>query len=655
MLSVPTIRFRLSTVQGIYQLLVNQPRRIPLKQPPIACLHLSHPNTAKLFVDKENKHAHDVLEHSLKPYKIFRLDVSTQTKNFSEHPQLPSLALTPKNTDSTIEELFSAFTALTQYCIHTNTCISDQRFTQFCLRFCEQTHHLNDEELLTTLRQLAQLPLEDSVREHNYVELWNNLDVECCRRIDRWSSDELLLACDAWYTLNLARVSEFVWEALRKLGRKVRRMQPEHLVQAMFYCNVLRRPVFEMFDFEVNLARCVDSMSLQELGVMSMGFFKTQTPIRNPDLLDHLYNRLIAETETVDDITLVAILKVLRYSSKLPQVPQMMQLMEVLQEQVSRISLMSCLHLALFGVELQCCHDGVLELVLQRFNNEIANARLKDMERICLAISVFNYRSPTGVEQELCRKIISLLQTKVDEVMKYPRCFAACLHYLTLCGYHNEEMLTSALDKRFIDHAYGKNVTLGREIFNLDSFVKINLKDSGYTGNQLSEKMRRSMGKMLTQYIPERNSKFRLNNTDRILLEIKETFERILRPNTFKHILPHFERPDLVICYDNKNRKAIRLAAGCPEDYSGDILTRQLLLGDSDRPEVDTIAIVIAGWNNVVKDKQRFTGLFEMKLNQLRMLGHKPIVIYWHEWRAQETPLDRQQFLKRKLVNAINF
>uniref|UniRef100_W8BT31 FAST kinase domain-containing protein 5 n=1 Tax=Ceratitis capitata TaxID=7213 RepID=W8BT31_CERCA len=655
MFSAPIIRCSLYRVRGVcHQLLTNQTRKSSPKLPLVgsACFHLESANAAKLFVDRENKHAHDVLVNSLKPYQIFRYEESVE--NVLQSSELPELVSTANFTNVNMEELFNAFNELAQYCIHTNTCISDKRFEQFCQYFCEQTHHLNDEQLLATLRLLSKLPEEASVRELNYMQLWNNLDVECCRRIERWSSDQLLLICDAWYTLNLARFAEFVWEALRKLGRKIRRMSPEHLVQAMFYCNVLRRSVFEMFDFEVNLARHIDNMSLQELGVMAMGFFKTQTPIRNPELLDHLFKRLIANIETVEDITLVSILKVLRYSSKLPQVPQMMELMDTLQTQISRLSLMSCLHVALFGVELQCCHDGVLELVLQRFNDEIENARLKDMERICLAISVFNYRSPTGVEQELCAKIMKLLETKVDEILKYPRCFVCCLHYLTLCGYHNEEMLTSVLDARFIAHAYGNNKIFGRELFNLDSFVKINLKNTGYAGNQLPEKMRRTMGKLLTQYIPERNQKFRLNHTDRILLEIKETLGCILRPNTFKHILPHFERPDVVISYDNKQRKALPLAAVCPADYNGEILTRDLLLGESESSEVNTVAIVIAGWNNVVKDKERFTGLFEMKLKQLRLLGHKPVVIYWHEWRKQETPLDRQHFLKRKLTTAIN-
>lgn len=43
--------------------------------------------------------------------------------------------------------------------------------------------------------------------------------------------------------------------------------------------------------------------------------------------------------------------------------------------------------------------------------------------------------------------------------------------------------------------------------------------------------------------------------------------------------------------------------------------------------DVDTVAIVIAGWNNVVRNKNRNTGLFDMKLKQLQLLGHKSLVV----------------------------
>lgn len=78
---------------------------------------------------------------------------------------------------------------------------------------------------------------------------------------------------------------------------------------------------------------------------------------------------------------------------------------------------------------------------------------------------------------------------------------------------------------------------------------------------------------------------------------------------------------------DRDQKKSVEISPDCPENYTGDILTRDLLLGVNNRKEVDTVAIVIAGWNNVVRGKDRHTGLFDMKLKQLEILGHKYVVV----------------------------
>lgn len=188
-------------------------------------------------------------------------------------------------------------------------------------------------------------------------------------------------------------------------------------------------------------------------------------------------------------------------------------------------------------------------------------------------------------------------------------------------------MLSSALERNFLRHAVGSNIALSREIFHLDTFVKVNLSKEGYEGAQLPDKIRKTMGKMLTHYIPERNPKNKLNATDNILLQIKEITDGFLPHNQFKHILPNYDRSDVVICYDRKQKKSLEISNECPENYSGVILTRDLLLGDNYRSEVDTIAIVVAGWNNLVRGKDRHTGLFDMKLKQLELLKHKYAVV----------------------------
>ncbi|XP_065365157.1 FAST kinase domain-containing protein 5, mitochondrial [Calliphora vicina] len=613
-------------------------------------VHVYASMNAKIFMDRENMHAHHVLEVSLNSYQIL-----PEYKEIVQANKLSVDILKPNEENLSVNQLFDSFKFLCCYCQQSNTLISQNQFTKFVSLYCDKIHLLSDEQLKDSLRLLAVLPQEPSVRSENFVQLWNTLDIECCRRIENWKTNELLLISDAWYKLNLARICDFVWEALRKLGRKVLKMQPSQLVQTMFLCNVMRRTVFDMFDFEVNLAKCAKEMSLAELGVMSMGFFKTQTQIRNTELLSYLYQRLMDELHTVDDITFVAILKVLRYSSRLPQADIMMKLLDkIYKEKLDSMNLLTCLHVALLGCELQCCHDEIIEKIMHKFHDQLESTRLKDLERISLVIALFNIRTPSKIEELLCEKILQSLQGRIEEILKHPKCFTNCLHFLTLRGYYDKDMLSTALERKFLKHAVGSNLPKCREIFHLDTFVKLNLLEEGYEGAQLQDKYRKTMGKMLTHYIPERNSKFKLNATDNILLQIKEITNGILPHNQFKHILPNYERSDVVICYDREQKKSVEISPECPENYNGDILTRDLLLGVNNRKEVDTIAIVIAGWNNVVRGKDRHTGLFDMKLKQLEILGHKYVVIYWHEWRELETHQDRIQFVKRRLATVIN-
>ncbi|XP_017002344.2 FAST kinase domain-containing protein 5, mitochondrial [Drosophila takahashii] len=600
---------------------------------------------ARIFADRENQFAHGILMDSLKPYAILR----PQEANWQDLAATEGF-LRPSEGEVTASDLYAQFLGLVRHCIRLELQISDERYDGFTRLYCEQLHRLSDEQLLGSLAALAELPAPESTKSRNYMELWNTLDIECCRRIDRWSSERLLLVSDAWYRLGLARIGEYVWLALKKLGRKLRKLPPEQLVHSMFLCNLLRRPVFEMFDFELNLARCVDEMSLSELGVMAMGFFKTQTPIRNPELLTQIYQRLGNELETVEDIPLVALLKVLRYSSKLPQVEQLKRLLDALESQVERVSLLTCLHMALLGCELQTCNDELVERILLRFERELESARLKDIERICLVMALFNISTSSKVETRLAARLPNLLRQRMEEILRHPRCYTNCLQFLTMRGVCDLELLGVALEPRLVQLAYRSGLP-GREYFHLDSFARLLGEQEKYQGPLLSERQRQQMGRLYTQYIPERNGRFKLNSTDRILLEIREALSLIHRPVSFKHILPQYDRCDVVLCYDRREQKALPLNAEACQDYSGEILTRRHLIGEARAADeqLATVAIVIAGWNNVIRDKERFTGQMEMKLRQLRQLGHQPVVIYWHEWRELETSADRQDFLRRRL------
>lgn len=262
--------------------------------------------------------------------------------------------------------------------------------------------------------------------------------------------------------------------------------------------------------------------------------------------------------------------QVLRHSSRLSQLPDMEKLLDDIHKsgKVDKVSLLGCLHVALLGCEMQLSHDALIEKILKRFELEIENTRLKDLERISLVMNIFNIKTESQVEKRVAAKVLKSLRGRIEEILKYPRAFTNCLHYLNLVGVHDEEMLAAVLDPKFLKHATGSKLCMCREIFHLDTFGRVNIPN--YKGPQLSEKNRQSMGKMLTHYIPDR--KYKLTLTDSILLSIKDTVNVIAPFNYIKHVLPNYERADILICYDQRNRKSLPLPTDCPVDYSGKYL-----------------------------------------------------------------------------------
>lgn len=271
-------------------------------------LHKTAYYHAKLFVDRENSHAHEVLVSSQK-YNIF---TELSTSPFPETHENELLSLL-KPSEVTPSSVIKDFQFIASYCNNTETCISEDRFDMFVDNFTSNCHRLTESQVIEALELLTLLPATKSVRSKNFVELWSALDKACVENADNWDINQQLKVADAWYALNLAKFSEFVWLIMKKAGRRIRKLTPSQLVHVMFFCNVTRKPVLgEMIDFEMNLKQIVDQLTIDEIAVMSMGFFKTKTPLRDVRFIEYLYKRLTSELSTVNDISLVSLLKILR-------------------------------------------------------------------------------------------------------------------------------------------------------------------------------------------------------------------------------------------------------------------------------------------------------------------------------------------------------
>jgi hypothetical protein len=199
-----------------------------------------------------------------------------------------------------------------------------------------------------------------------------------------------------------------------------------------------------------------------------------------------------------------------------------------------------------------------------------------------------------------------------------------------------------------------------REIICLDSFTRINLKEI-YNGPQLNGKTKQEISKFTSHYIPYKNQLYKLTHADKLLLDCKEMAELKFGKNILGLPLPHYERADIIYCFD-ENRKSVTSEI---EDYfplkdghSGEILSKNYILSQKPKfaaniHKYKMIAIIVGGWNFFLRDSYKPTGVLRMKMEQLKMIGYIPVLIHWHDWSHQSLVV-REQVLVDKVKKALD-
>lgn len=171
--------------------------------------------------------------------------------------------------------------------------------------------------------------------------------------------------------------------------------------------------------------------------------------------------------------------------------------------------------------------------------------------------------------------------------------------------------------------------------------------------------MRKNITRFQSCYVPARIQKWKLSQTDKLTLDIKEELETRYGPTKLTHVLPHYQMCDIIMCFDrNGNSVTDKILDVFPQDYSGNILSKERLL--SQVPEFKDnindykiISVVIGGWNLYIRNEVRPTGGLAMKEQQLKLIGLEPVVIYWADWRKYED--ERKFLLHEKIRKALEY
>lgn len=596
--------------------------------------HRSSFLSIKMHMEYENHYAYNVLQN-----KGYAVDIYTD---------LSGQVIPEKQFKDLLEEDWSkkppgikceAFRTLALYCSNHNLCISNTKFDSFIDYLTDSFKFATNKELESIFYSLNKWPETKSIRTRNYIEVWVALDDECLRRHKDWSFDELLSFISLFYMLNVVKYSDFCVKSLNKLATKAKQLTSGQLVQTLFFVGIWRTAPFDMHNLEIQLDDTLTSFSVDDLAVMSMGFFKSKTPIRDTNLVLKIINIIVENSKNIHEVSLAALLKLVRYSSKVVLDDRIHRLLETLQYEVPRLSVMCNVHLALLGTTTLNCHKGCLNEIAEYVNNHMSQTRVKDLERLVLTYGTFDYSPKT--KDCFFTKVIDELRKpdRTPEIMKYGRSFACCIAYLTLMGIYPEDLINRVLSNEFLEKVYGKQCyNYGREVLTLHYTAEIHCHNR--ITNRLTEKIVKILAKKYTDYVPSEEYKKQYNITERMVLDILRLLKEFRGGHKYviaDHILPYHQRGDIILC-DDKFGAPVEVQDMFPSVDFG------LLRRPPDNDHNFTV-LVIAGRNALIHGTDRATGPFFSKIRDLEALGYNATLVPWSLFSKLETSQEKIAFL----------
>jgi len=391
-------------------------------------------------------------------------------------------------------------------------------------------------------------------------------------------------------------------------------------------------------------------LTIEEVGVVAMGFFKTQHKWHTEALVSSVMKKTQASIETIPEVTLACILKALRLSIGVGTWCKLPDFLHAVASQLPRLSLTCSINIPLLTTQSQTFLPGLLDEISQKLISNLSSARLKEIEKVVYTLALFNYIPRVecdvfaAVTEELNR------EERENELKEHPKTLVAILHYLALLQRCPLNHLPTVLDMNFIRSTYGKtNYVIGREILSLDTCIELEMKE--YQGPRLPVEVRDYLSKRYSIYLPEEGRK-KMPKHSLFMLEVMKCVETLFGKEfyTCTYILPNQPRADIVIRVEAEKIEPLPL----PSEVS---LREPFVGGPVWAPQQNDglqgvwIALVIGSKNLFsFNHRHRLNGESQMKLRHLTLLGYTPVVVSELEWPGGEA---RARHLKSLIQSAL--
>ncbi|GJQ85365.1 hypothetical protein Trydic_g10139 [Trypoxylus dichotomus] len=617
-------------------LTLNNPNQITVK---FHHVELSNTYKQRNFYETENVHALRILESFPLTTTLNDDHLQHATQIISSDTEFNKL-LDQHWRIASPSRIVKTFLSVVDYCQKQNINISDNRFDRLVDGLLDNVENLTMDELYAMLKCLKGLPMTENYSSHNYHDVWSALDDICTWRLNDWDRDTLFKFANMFYLLHLGRIGDYIFRFIDRLARKPERLSREQLVHAFFYMNICRKRPIE-FEFESAIENKLKDLTVDEMAIIAMGFFKTQTKIKLASILNRMLELVIENSETIHEISLAAILKIIRFSQNNQTIDNILKMLDKISVEVPRLSYLCATHAILTGTSLQIFHEPILKAVTQKTVEQICNpenVRLKDIERVLLAVTMFDYDPQTKPDfYDAVYKELHAEQRDPEKIL-HPKCLPMALGFLSIRNMYSPKLMNDLLKPEFTFKVYGKNSKLyPRDLFLLNYGAEIDLPN--YNGSKWSEEMKAKACKWLIEYLPEETHGTKgLSASNKMIFDVIEIITRIVGDQKYLyigHILPHYTKSDIVLCLDKTTNAFVEPLA--LKNYK-----LHEIKYPTDLEKYKWYCFVVVGNNLTARNTTNPLGILNMKQRHLRTIGYDPILVTWNQynWLEMEEKVD---------------
>ncbi|XP_071303321.1 FAST kinase domain-containing protein 5, mitochondrial [Agelaius tricolor] len=545
---------------------------------------------------------------------------------------------------------------------------SDAGFSALCRRAVTSIRLFSTPDLIHVLKACVPLAVPAS------HPLLNACEAEFCRRAWDMGLEQLLLVADCWRCLDRS-VPSYLGILFSYANLHWKDLTLPQFVQLLYIIGEGRRSPADLAQkVESTILKHLDSFTLEELGAICLGLFKSLSGI-SEHVMRRMADRVSLQMEEMSTYALVNVLKMLRYT-RMDHLPLMRELGRVIPARIPATNIQGIMHITLTYSSLHFFDEDVLAAVATSLPSKVSYCRSKDAAKFLWSFGCLDYEPPN--EEEFYSSLIKQLHAKLHEFSKFPEHLLTALLGLAFVKRFPEELIDFALREEFVQKTRGSKYELNKDLFTLGKSVEIECPT--YQGSHLTPQLCQEFTEMVSSFA-EREIYVRPE-----IVEATSLLESMLGgPEYVKNhmILPHTRSSDLEvrlsvdgrpIPFNFKDPVAARKLRDMGVNLTDDLMSqliqgrahnqsptevgnesripsqergdttgmgRALPTGATSQAEPKAglwqpgevrLALQVSNRNHFCYGSRRLLGLHCLKRRQLRLLGYAVVELPFWEW-----------------------